>query len=170
MNKDFFCGVFAGILLFSFLAFLFIPAYSVSVVSSPGAEAEIISLIDSAQDSVYVEVYILTSSKVVDSLISAHMRGVDVKVILEERVSGNTNSLSFSRLSGAGVDACWATEAYKLTHSKLIIVDGRKALVGSHNLSNSALNYNRELSVLLEGNAVGSLLSIFNSDWEACSF
>lgn len=170
MNKDFLSGVLAGILLFSIFAFFLIPAYSISVVSSPGAEAEIVSLIDSAQESVYVEVYILTSSKVVDSLISAHYRGVDVKVILERRVSDNTNSLSFSRLSGAGIDACWATEAYKLTHSKIIIVDGRKALVGSHNLSNSALNYNREVSLLLEGNAVHSLISLFDSDWEACSF
>lgn len=169
MNKDFFYGAFAGILLFSFLAFLFIPAYSISVVSSPGAEGEILSLIDSAQESVYVEVYILTSGKVVDSLISAHMRGVDVKVILEGRVSGNANALSYSRLSGAGVGVCWGTEEFKLTHSKIIVVDGRKALVGSHNFSNSALNYNREISVLIEGNAVGSILSIFTEDWEACS-
>ena len=93
----------------------------------------------------------------------------EVKVILETRVSSNTNTLSHARLSGAGAGVCWASEAYKLSHPKMIIVDGRKALVGSHNLSNSALNFNREISLLVEGNIVSTLLGLFNSDWEACS-
>jgi len=168
MNKDFVAGVVAGILLFSILALFFLPAYSVSVVHSPGAEEEIISFIDSAGDSIYVEVYILTSHDVVDALISAHQRGVDVKVILEGRVSGGTNALAYSRLSGAGAGVCWASEAYKLTHSKLIIVDGKKAFIGSHNLSNSALNFNREISLIVEGNVVGELLELFNYDWDTC--
>jgi cardiolipin synthase len=170
MKRDFLAGAFAGALLFFLLSLLLFPAYSITVISSPGAEAEILSLIDSAQDSIYVDMYILTSEKVVDSLVAAHYRGVDVKVILEKRVSGGTNSLSYSRLSGAGAEVCWASEAYKLSHPKVIIVDGRKALVGSHNLSESALNYNREISLLVEGRVVSSLLGLFNSDWEACSF
>ncbi len=169
MNKDFLAGIFAGAILFSILAFLFLPAYSVSVVHSPGAEEEIISFIDSAQESLYVEVYIITSADVVDALISAQKRGADVKVILEGRVSGGTNALAYARLSGAGVDVCWASEAYKLTHSKLIIVDGRKAFVGSHNLSNSALNLNREISLIVEGNVVSELLELFDYDWNACT-
>lgn len=167
MNKDFMAGLFAGMVLFFILALLFLPAYSVSVVSSPGAEDEMLSLIDSAQHSIYIDMYILTSEKVVDALISAHYRGVEVKVILEERTGANY--LAFSRLKGAGTEVCWASEAYKLSHPKLIIVDEQKALVGSHNLSNSALNYNREISLLVEGNVVSSLLSLFGSDWDSCS-
>ena len=167
MNKDFFAGVFAGVILFFVLSFMFLPAYSVSVISSPGAEDEIISLIDSAQHSIYIDMYILTSEKVVDALISAHYRGVEVKVILEERTGAN--ALAFSRLEGAGTQVCWASAVYKLSHPKLIIVDNQKALVGSHNLSNSALNSNREISLLVQGNVVSTLISLFNSDWDACS-
>ena len=155
MNKDFFAGVFAGVILFFVLSFMFLPAYSVSVISSPGAEDEIISLIDSAQHSIYIDMYILTSEKVVDALISAHYRGVEVKVILEERTGAN--ALAFSRLEGAGTQVCWASAVYKLSHPKLIIVD------------NSALNSNREISLLVQGNVVSTLLSLFNSDWDACS-
>ena len=169
MSRQFAAGVLVGVLIVAFFAFFLLPAYSVSVVHSPGAEEQVISFIDSAQDSIYAEVYIITSEKVVDALISAHQRGVDVKIIMEGRVSGGTNSLAYARLAGAGVDVCWASEAYKLTHSKLIIVDGRKAFIGSHNLSNSALNLNREISLVVEGNVVAELLELFNYDWEACS-
>jgi len=168
MSKQFAAGVLVGILAIAFLAFFILPVFSATVVHSPDAQEEIISLIDSAQSSIYVEVYILTSHDVVDALISAHQRGVDVKVILEGRVSGGTNALAYSRLSGAGADVCWASEAYKLTHSKLIIIDGKKALVGSHNLSNSALNFNREISLIVEGNVVAELLELFNYDWDTC--
>ncbi|MBD3398227.1 phospholipase D family protein [Candidatus Micrarchaeota archaeon] len=168
MNRDFLAGLFAGAFLFLLLAFLFLPAYSVSVVSSPGAEDEILSLIDSARHSIYIDMYILTSEKVVDSLVSAHYRGVDVKVILEERTGANY--LAFSRLEGAGASVCWASDAYKLSHPKLIIVDSQAALVGSHNLSNSALNSNREISLLVQGNVVSALISLFDSDWAACAF
>ena len=168
MNKDFFLGVLAGASLILILAFFFLPAYSVSVVHSPSAEEEIISFIDSAGDSIYVEVYLLTSMDVVDSLILAHQRGVDVKVILEGRVSGSPNALAYSRLAGTGIDVCWASEAYKLTHSKLIIVDEKKAFVGSHNLSYSALNLNREISLIVEGKVVSTLLELFNYDYSSC--
>ncbi|MFP3950400.1 MAG: phospholipase D-like domain-containing protein [Candidatus Micrarchaeia archaeon] len=170
MNRDFAAGFLAGIALLFLVSVFFFPAYSVEIISSPGAESEIVSLIDSSSESVYVDVYILTSEEVVDSLISAYQRGVDVRVILEHRVSRGANNYAFSRLSGAGIDVCWASDAYKLSHPKIMIIDGRKALVGSHNLSNSALNYNREVSLLVEGNIVREVLSLFESDWNACTF
>lgn len=169
MGRNFLPGFLAGLVFFFVIAFLFLPAYSVSVVSSPGAEGEVLALINSAQDSVYIEMYLLSSREVEDALILARMRGVDVKVILEERVSSDANSGAFSRLSASGISVCTASEEYRLAHSKVIIVDGKKALVGSHNLSDSALNYNREISLLVEGNVVSELLELFRSDWgEAC--
>lgn len=169
INRDFIAGFFAGSILL-FLAFLlFAPAYSASVISSPGAEPEVLGLIDSAQTSIYVETYVFTSEEMMDALIAAKMRGVDVKVIMEERIDGSPDALAYSRLLGSGVDVCWASNVFKLTHSKIIIVDGKKALVGSHNLSYSALNTNREISLLVEGGVVRDLIAIFNSDWEACS-
>ncbi|MBD3389942.1 hypothetical protein GF415_03240 [Candidatus Micrarchaeota archaeon] len=169
MNRDFAAGFLAGIALLFLVSIFFFPAYSVEVISSPGAESEIVSLIDSSSESIYIDVYILTSKEVVDSLVAAQQRGVDVRVILEHRVSGGANNYAFSHLSDAGIDVCWASDAYKLSHPKLMIIDGRKALVGSHNLSNSALNYNREVSLLVEGNIVQEVLSLFESDWNACS-
>ncbi len=170
MNKDFLTGVFVGAVLFFILAFLFLPAYSVSIVHSPGAEKEIVSLISSAESSIYVEMYVLTSYDVLDALVSAKERGVEIRVLLEERVSNGTNDYAYSKLSGCGAQVRWASRSYKLTHSKLIIVDKKKALVGSHNLSNSALNFNREVSLIVEGNVVQELLDLFTHDWNTAHF
>jgi len=169
ISRDFIAGTIAGATLLFLAFFLFFPVHSATVVSSPGAEGEVISLINSAESSIYVETYVFTSEEMMDALISAKMRGVDVKVIMEKRIDGNPDALAYSRLLGSGVGVCWASQVFKLTHSKIIIVDGRKALVGSHNLSYSALNTNREISLLVEGGIVAELLSIFNSDWAACS-
>lgn len=169
INRDFIAGLLAGATLLFLAFFLLAPVHSATLISSPGAEEEVLSLVNSAQSSIYVETYVFTSEEMMDALISAKMRGVDVKVIMERRIDGSPDALAYSRLLGSGIDVCWASEVFKLTHSKIIIVDGKKALVGSHNLSYSALNTNREVSLLVEGGIVGELLSLFNSDWEACS-
>jgi len=36
------------------------------------------------------------------------------------------------------------------THTKTAVIDGRYIFLGSHNLTNSALKYNRELSVYID--------------------
>jgi phosphatidylserine/phosphatidylglycerophosphate/cardiolipin synthase-like enzyme len=36
------------------------------------------------------------------------------------------------------------------THTKVAVIDGRYIFLGSHNLTNSALKYNHELSVFID--------------------
>jgi phosphatidylserine/phosphatidylglycerophosphate/cardiolipin synthase-like enzyme len=100
-------------------------------------------------------------------LISAKKRGVDVKVILEKDVMSDENKVTFERLRSAGIDIRWASETFKLTHSKFMIIDKKTVLVGSHNWSRSALNFNREASVIISNSPVVSeFLDVFDSDWK----
>lgn len=69
-------------------------------------------------------------------------------------------------MEASGIEVRWASFEYKLTHSKMIIVDGKTALVGSINLSESALNSNREVAILVQGDEVQKLLLLFEEDWE----
>jgi phosphatidylserine/phosphatidylglycerophosphate/cardiolipin synthase-like enzyme len=164
--RDFAAGFLSGSILIALLSFLLFPAFSLQPVTSPGAEAQIISLINSAEKSIDLEVYILTSEDVIASLKAAHDRGADLRIILERRVQGDINMEAFNSLSSYGIDVRWAPASFKLLHSKMIIIDGKKVIVGSHNLSNSALTSNREISALFEGNAASQFLSVFNRDWE----
>lgn len=141
--------------------FFFAPAMA---IFSPEEGDEIISFIDSAEHSIDIEMYVFSSEEVVAALQRAKDRGVHVRIILERRTLSNNNEETFEELLVSGIDVRWASEIYKLTHSKFIIVDDR-VLVGSHNFSNSALNSNREASVILSGSVVEEFKRIFELDW-----
>ena len=166
-GKDFALGFASAAAVLLLIGFLFLPAYNAQVITSPGAEPEFISLINGARESILIENYIITSDEVIDALENASARGVGVRIILEKRVSGGTNMESYDELSASGAQVRWAPFSFKLVHSKLIIIDGQIAVVGSHNLSNSALTDNREISVLLQGGIVSELVKLFERDWES---
>ena len=138
----------------------------VGMVFSPGAEGEVVAFIGSAKESVDVEMYVFTSDDVARALGEAAARGVRVRVIMEPRIEDSRKQKMFDTLLALGCDARWASFEYKLTHSKFVIVDGKRALVGSINFSESALNYNREAAVEVEGAIVAELVAVFNDDWE----
>lgn len=138
---------------------------NVRFIFSPGADEEIVSLIRSAQKSIDVEMYLFTSDTLVRELSDAQKRGVRVRVIMEPRVEDSRKDKVFGLLQELGVKMRWASFSYKLTHSKLILVDGRVALVGSINFSESALTRNREAAAVVEGEVVKELAATFEEDW-----
>lgn len=158
-------------LVFGFVVPGFAFAPETAAVFSPEDGQEVLDLIDSAEDSIDIEVYVFTSRDVIDALERARRRGVSIRVIVEKRVMGGENGEVFRELSAKGFDIRYASQAYQLTHSKFIIVDGEKVLVGSHNLSNSALFRNREASVILSDDVtVGEFEAVFEADWRISSF
>ena len=135
-------------------------------IFSPNSEQQVLSLIRSAQKTVDIEIYTFSSEDVLRELAEAESRGVRVRVIIEPRTADYRKDRVFGLLLWLGADARWASMEYNLTHSKFIIIDGSKALVGSINLSESALNKNRETAVLLEGDKVKELSAAFEEDWQ----
>lgn len=141
----------------------------VDFVFSPDAEGEVIAFIRSAQQAIDIEMYVFTSDDIIRELGEAEMRGVRVRVIMEPRIEDSRKQKVFDTLIALGADARWASFSYKLTHSKFVIVDGKRALVGSINFSKSALTLNREAAVEVEGEKVKEIVSVFEEDWEKAS-
>jgi phosphatidylserine/phosphatidylglycerophosphate/cardiolipin synthase-like enzyme len=82
-------------------------------------------------------------------LVKARQRGVEVTVILEGgRQLDQENRAAAKMLSRRGVRVVFPTQ--RVTHVKAIVIDDRYSLIGSHNLTHSALSRNNELSVLLD--------------------
>lgn len=154
--------VFGLVIGYSFFL-LFNP--TVETVFSPEAEEEVLSFIRSAEESIDIEVYTFSSEEVAELLIQKHNEGVEVRVLMESRFSGGNNVEMYSLLREAGIDVKWASRSYKLTHSKFIIIDDKRVFVGSHNLSDSALEENREASVIIEGDVVKDFILAFEYDW-----
>ena len=87
---------------------------------------------------------------VASELIAAQRRGVEVTVVLEgDKTVGKDNRATARVLSRGGVRVLFPATAVT-THAKTVSIDDRYVLVGSHNLTQSALTRNNELSVLLD--------------------
>jgi phosphatidylserine/phosphatidylglycerophosphate/cardiolipin synthase-like enzyme len=92
--------------------------------------------------------------KVVNELIVAKKRGVAITVELEQDSGGKgtvyeQNRHAAALLSEAGIKVRF--DAPKTTtHVKAMVIDGRYVFIGSHNLTQSALKHNNELSVMID--------------------
>ncbi len=163
---------FAGVVFCLVLGFvLFSAIYSNSFVEahavfSPNSQSEVINLIHQAQTSIDLQMYVFTNEQIALELIDASKRGVNVRVILEKRTQSYNLEKIVDALKQGGVEVCWASEKYKLTHTKMMIVDDKTVFVGSTNFSKSALLENREASVILQGNIVKEFIDVFQTDWE----
>lgn len=93
-------------------------------------------------------------SALIESLGGAVKRGVAVTVILEREYEpasslNRDNRETATRLKRGGVKVYFDSPRQR-THTKTAVIDGRYVFVGSHNLTNSALKYNNELSVVID--------------------
>lgn len=133
---------------------LFSPAPAVCAASietgfSPEGTALqlVLKTIETAQHDIRLMGYSFTSPDVVDALIRAKRRGVDVSVVLDWKASAVKNNsaskAAMNLLAGAGIPVRTAS-AWKILHDKVIVADGRNTQVGSFNYSRAADRSNSE--------------------------
>lgn len=133
-----------------------------------GALPLVLKTIDTAQQNVRVMGYSFTSPDVVRSLVSARRRGVDVRVVLDEKANTSKSSVAaMNLLSGAGIPVRTVSR-YKILHDKVIVTDGRNTQVGSFNYSRAAAISNSEnvLVVRDDPTVAQRYLQHWQSRWE----
>ncbi len=118
--------------------------------------------IDGAQSEILMTFFLFKAGvhkKSYPDIVLAHLagaikRGVKVIVILEN--SGghdykldaeNYQTKQLLEKKGAAV---YFDSPYKTTHTKLIVIDQRLIVLGSHNLTEAAMKYNNEMSISLD--------------------
>src|SRR5262249_47259218 len=75
--------------------------------------------------------------------------------------------LMLEKLEELGFDMKTQVKVQPATHTKAIIVDGKRVLVGSHNWSGLGVTRNRDASLLIDdAQAARYFEKIFNHDWE----
>jgi phosphatidylserine/phosphatidylglycerophosphate/cardiolipin synthase-like enzyme len=92
--------------------------------------------------------------RIAEELVRAGKRGVAVTVILEKGKNTqdrlyDENRKTASLLSRDGINVRFASPGVT-THNKIVVIDRRWIFLGSHNLTQGALKYNNELSVLID--------------------
>ncbi|MCD6279386.1 hypothetical protein J7J26_01265 [Candidatus Micrarchaeota archaeon] len=132
----------------------------------PGDKNKIIDEIYSAKKSLYIEMYMLTDKDVISAIENVYYSGVDVKIILNKDEKKDYNNNAFMTLSSIGVPVKWSSDTYKITHTKLMIIDNQTIVMGSPNFTYSGLTKNREVGIITNC-IVKPYLDVFVHDWNS---
>jgi len=132
----------------------------------------VLELIESAQQQlVFQNQYIKFAGvsrgnlkKLVDALCAKSDEIEDFRIILRSGGDGFWDDMRALRRNGLDVNRCVRRLAN--THTKGIVVDGRKVLVGSHNWSGDGVSLNRDASLIFDDEEIaGYYLQAFEVDW-----
>ncbi|MCD4784123.1 MAG: phosphatidylserine/phosphatidylglycerophosphate/cardiolipin synthase family protein [Candidatus Eremiobacteraeota bacterium] len=133
-------------------------------------------MIDSAKENIKVEMYDFQDMKMAQKLIAAVKRGVDVKVIVDP-TSGSSKRGSrlrremreLMRENGVNVVEFPVDKGRnQIDHVKLMIVDGKKAMLGGMNW-NTYSKKNHDADIQIEGPAVNYYSEYFAEGWNLSS-
>ena len=118
----------------------------IEVAFSPeaGAENLILKVIGSAKTNLRLAAYSFTSPAIVQALLEAKKRGIDVRVVVDDR--GNRSKASIAALNllvGAHIPVR-SISRYAIHHDKYIVVDDMHVQTGSFNYSRAAAQSNSE--------------------------
>jgi phosphatidylserine/phosphatidylglycerophosphate/cardiolipin synthase-like enzyme len=117
--------------------------------------------VDRARSEIFLSAYLFRTIEnangypeaVLKRLLVAVKRGVRVEVVLERNQDADdlnrSNAETAERLKQGGIRVCMDAPN-RVTHTKLVVIDRRYLLIGSHNLTQSALKYNHEASVWID--------------------
>jgi cardiolipin synthase A/B len=139
--------------------------------TSEKAWAGMISGIESAHASVYLEMYILDDdSRGVDffnALEKAARRGVHVILVLDVVGSYDLLSNAVSRLREAGAEVVFCSFFWTRLHRKVLIVDETFAFIGGVNVGKKYAQW-RDLQVEVRGTVVRSVTRSFARVYKKC--
>jgi len=127
-------------------------------------KSEIINLINSASKSLYAAVYDINDSDIVSALLSAHKKGIDVKVVMDD-AQAETEKDIVSPLNSAEILKT-DNDKSALMHNKFVVIDGAKVLTGSTNWTENCLFYNNNNSLfIISDKLAADYTTEFNEMW-----
>ena len=153
----------------------FIPNPELPLVWSVGdARQRLSDFISSAEETLEVQHIKYVEGILLERLVESQHRGVRVQIL-----TGGLHGIpirdvpetcaSLRILHSAGIKV-HAQKLPKL-HAKLMLADGKRALLGSTNLHRHAFEVRRELSVIIdEESAITRLRAIFAADWQSSEY
>ena len=103
----------------------------------------------SACKSIDIVVFLLGSKKVANTLVKAHKSGVAVRMIIDGKV-GRTRYSKHKFLLEKGIEVKSIRVSGGSMHSKFVLIDGKRLIAGSANLTNDANYRNHEFVFVSE--------------------
>jgi len=147
-----------------------VPAYGrIEALFSPWDDVEgaVLRALAEAQQSVHVQMFLLTSRNIANALIDAHRRGVTVAVLVDREMVVNGENSQAPRLAAAGIEVRLETR-YTAAHNKILLIDVASShpvvMTGSYNFTWSAQARNAENVLILRDNP--ALARVYFANWQ----
>jgi phosphatidylserine/phosphatidylglycerophosphate/cardiolipin synthase-like enzyme len=135
-----------------------------SFIGPTGLEARMGALIDGAQSTLDIQMYLFTVDSIAQKVIAAKQRGVVVRMLLDKDEAGNANVTP--TLTQGGVNWKWAPSLYTYSHAKYMIIDKQQAVIMSMNWNVDAMRNERNYGIVdRDPEDVTDVQSIFDADW-----
>jgi phosphatidylserine/phosphatidylglycerophosphate/cardiolipin synthase-like enzyme len=133
----------------------------------------LVDAINGAKRVLQVRMFLFTDTTLLDAVIAAHRRGVEVRVMLNPaRRSGESeNEESRKALAGAGVAVRDSNPAFDVTHQKSMVIDDEIGYVESLNWEVRDLTETRDYAIATDDRLeVAEMVACFDADWEHAEF
>lgn len=135
----FFCGTVSGE--------EFTSSEITTFVSPDTSYAQLKSLIDDAESSMFVNVYTFDNPYIAGEIIKAEKRGVKIVVLVDKSPVGGISDKEWTilnNLSGSGVPVyLWQNPDLGFNHAKYIVVDNLTVMVSTENLGDTGFPIGR---------------------------
>ncbi len=133
-------------------------------VGPTGLEDRLVALIDSAQHSLALQMYLFDDAVLRDHLVEAHDRGVSVRVLMDPQE--HANAAIKSMFLAHGLDARDTPAVYTYSHAKYLVIDSAEAVVMSMNFNVGAMTSERNYGFVdRDPDDVADVARIFFMDW-----
>ncbi len=120
----------------------------------------VVAAIDRARRQILVSAYNLTTgSGIVEALVRARERGVDVRLIADKRTPCERNP-GIEPLAEAGAPI-WIDRRVPIAHAKVMVIDDALTLMGSYNWTRNAARNSEDLNLA----ASPALAAAYAAQW-----
>ena len=126
-----------------------------------------------AQRSIRVKMFVFSDPGLIEAVIGAKARGVNVRVMLNpaRRSGEEDNHDSRELLEQGGVEVIDSNPAFDLTHEKSLIIDDTTAFINSLNWATKNLTETRDYAVVTtHAKEVREITDCFDADWNRQTF
>jgi cardiolipin synthase A/B len=122
-----------------------------------------LSLIQSAQTSIYVEQFEFDDPQLVQVLLTKSRSGIDIRILLDQWQKQNWDTLDLLKSQNVSVQY-YPAQKGQSDHTKLLIVDQKEALVYGPAWTSNGFQAH-DLAVELSGKSVWKAAALYSKDW-----
>lgn len=133
----------------------------------------VLHAIDTAARSIRIKMFTFSFRPLLDAVVDAHRRGVQVRVMLnpERRDGESDNDHARDVLHRNGIAVTETSPDFRVTHEKSMVVDDEYAFVESLNWTRESFTATRDYAVVTaRSREVAEIAACFDADWARETF